>query len=113
MNSNQALTRPTAVSGHVDDVGATATNMQGAEQVVQRAKKFINYTRKEVKAPKYVSVSVQIGLYLCWSSRIHKFNSILLFQYLYKHLYFTFTQSYNIIKQKSRYSANCNNRRLD
>ena len=49
---NQTVTRPTAVQGYVDDVGAMATNMQGAQQVVQRTEQFINYARMEVKAPK-------------------------------------------------------------
>ena len=49
---NQTVTRPTAVQGYVDDVGAMATNMQGAQQVVQRTEQFTNYARVEVKAPK-------------------------------------------------------------
>ena len=49
---NQTMTRPTAVQGYVDDVGAMATNMQGAQQVVQRTEQFTNYARMEVKAPK-------------------------------------------------------------
>ena len=49
---NQTMTRPTAVQGNVDDVGAMATNMQGAQQIVQRTEQFTNYARMEVKAPK-------------------------------------------------------------
>ena len=48
----QTMTRPTAVQGYMDDVGAMATNMQGAQQVVQRTEQFANYARMEVKAPK-------------------------------------------------------------
>ena len=44
------MTRPAAVQGYVDDVGAMATNMQGAQQVVQRTEQFTNYARMEVKA---------------------------------------------------------------
>ena len=40
------------VQGYVDDVGAMATSMQGAQQVVQRTEQFTNYARMEVKAPK-------------------------------------------------------------
>ena len=46
------MTRPTAVQGYVDDVGAMVTSMQGAQQVVQRTEQFTNYARMEVKAPK-------------------------------------------------------------
>ena len=46
------MTRPTAVQGYIDDVGAMAANMQGAQQVVQRTEQFANYARMEVKAPK-------------------------------------------------------------
>ena len=49
---NQTMTRPTAVQEYVDDVEAMAKNMQGAQQVFQRAEQFTNYARMEVKAPK-------------------------------------------------------------
>lgn len=49
---HQNLNRPIAAQGYVDDVGTIATNMQGAQEIVQKTEDFTNYATMEVKAPK-------------------------------------------------------------